>query len=375
MEHSLEIEIWYDGKIEKRVFSDFPVRIGRDAPCELFLPHAFISRRHARIERGANGRFLLVDDGGRNGVSIGGTRLAPQQAVELVDGAEFTIEGLAACVRYAAPNELATSLYADRRVVPEMLARAAAAMDSYRAARVEALAVLTNSLAAIPEQDRAAMATQLVVAHGELVSDPEFRKAVNVTRAAGEPQPTTAADEAFRGLYLLAAFYAPSAPALRSKESVRAFLRNIDWALRTFLVSKGQVDAIVQGGSGPSERARELGQALLDWRNDAAPVAAAIEGAFAALATRNRKLTAQAEVGARAVLAELAPSTIQAARPATWQLFGVRARWDEFARRHAALCAALERRRLTPVHGPPPHMPNVTMRLRRPAAGCAPAVV
>jgi two-component system response regulator AtoC len=49
--------------------------IGRDAECEISLPHERISRRHARLIVGAE--VAIEDLGSTNGVRMGGARLAP----------------------------------------------------------------------------------------------------------------------------------------------------------------------------------------------------------------------------------------------------------------------------------------------------------
>ena len=113
VEPTLEIEIVCDGMSETYTFAEFPVRIGRDESCELHLERPFVSRKHARLERGVHGGFVLVDEGGRNGVALGGLKLARDNQIELVDGAEFTIETLVAKVHIREADEKATSLYGE----------------------------------------------------------------------------------------------------------------------------------------------------------------------------------------------------------------------------------------------------------------------
>jgi len=181
VEPTLEIEIVCDGMSETYTFAEFPVRIGRDESCELHLERPFVSRKHARLERGVHGGFVLVDEGGRNGVALGGLKLARDNQIELVDGAEFTIETLVAKVHIREADEKATSLYGEHHVVPELLARAGAAMEAYRAARAEALAVVSDSLAAIPEPQRASMIERLLSLHEELATDPGFRSLISIS--------------------------------------------------------------------------------------------------------------------------------------------------------------------------------------------------
>lgn len=48
---------------------------GRDAACEIHLPHPLVSRRHARIAFDPEQGFLIEDLGSRNGTLSGGVRL------------------------------------------------------------------------------------------------------------------------------------------------------------------------------------------------------------------------------------------------------------------------------------------------------------
>jgi hypothetical protein len=48
------------------------VLIGRGLDCDIILPERQISRRHARIERTADGRYLLYDLGSKNGTWVNG---------------------------------------------------------------------------------------------------------------------------------------------------------------------------------------------------------------------------------------------------------------------------------------------------------------
>lgn len=71
------------------------VLIGRGADCDIVLPERQVSRHHARIERTADGRYLLYDLGSKNGTWVNGeeVREAPRL---LQDGDEIQF---ALCVR------------------------------------------------------------------------------------------------------------------------------------------------------------------------------------------------------------------------------------------------------------------------------------
>jgi DNA-binding NtrC family response regulator len=54
---------------------DKPIRIGRGVDCELVVEDAAASRAHALIEPQAQGRFVVVDLGSRNGTFVDGARI------------------------------------------------------------------------------------------------------------------------------------------------------------------------------------------------------------------------------------------------------------------------------------------------------------
>jgi two-component system, NtrC family, response regulator AtoC len=62
--------------------------LGRDPSCDIVLPEATASQRHARIKKGAGGFFEIEDLGSRNGVWIEGERVERQV---LLDGDAFSV--------------------------------------------------------------------------------------------------------------------------------------------------------------------------------------------------------------------------------------------------------------------------------------------
>jgi|GEM_PF-1221590 len=62
--------------------------IGRDTSCDIVLPEASASARHARIVRTAGGYFELQDLGSTNGIIVDGERV---ERMTLLDGDTFTI--------------------------------------------------------------------------------------------------------------------------------------------------------------------------------------------------------------------------------------------------------------------------------------------
>ena len=352
VEPILEIEAVCGGVAETYTFSEFPVRIGRDPSCELHLPYAFVSRRHARIERGEGGGFVLIDEGGRNGVAVGRVRLEREAQVELVDGIAFVIAMWVATVRVRDGNyEPPLLSSATVQVEPDFLARTAAVMEEYRAARAVALAIVTNSLWAVPAQHRARMVRQLVSLHKDMAVDPGFRHLIGRffrdERSDGPPETA-----ALRGLQRLAVAYVPDVMPPRDAQGIDALVDALDLALRTFLTAKAELDLVYlgepdesQSSRGPS-RGRQLGAELLDWRVDTAPVALRVERDFLHVVAQHVGLVTEVEAGVRALLDELSPTAIElSAKASRWQgPFWSSSLWRELARRHAGVTSTLDER-------------------------------
>jgi FHA domain-containing protein len=62
--------------------------IGRDGTCDVFLPERNVSRRHARLERDAEGRWWLIDLGAPYGVFLNGHRVVGRAALSPGDIAQ-----------------------------------------------------------------------------------------------------------------------------------------------------------------------------------------------------------------------------------------------------------------------------------------------
>jgi hypothetical protein len=73
----IAIRLLKDGvPIREAVIAALPATFGRGADCEFVLADPSVSRHHARLERDAEGRLVLVDLGSRNGLNTGDGRLA-----------------------------------------------------------------------------------------------------------------------------------------------------------------------------------------------------------------------------------------------------------------------------------------------------------
>jgi predicted component of type VI protein secretion system len=67
--------------------------IGRSDDCDILMPEAdpSVSRRHAALQRDANGLWWLVDLASRNGTKVGPLRVAPDRPYQLRDGDRFQV--------------------------------------------------------------------------------------------------------------------------------------------------------------------------------------------------------------------------------------------------------------------------------------------
>ncbi len=295
MNTAIEIQVWCEGDEETCVLAEFPARIGRDELCELHLPYAFVSRRHARIEQHGS-RFVLVEEGGCNGISYQGRRLALGEGVEVMDGSEFMIEGLIARLRFIeatqpmrfddANREHATSLYAEHQLVPEILARVGATTEDVPLA--------------------------------------------------------LEAQVALHGLQRLAEAFVPDASPLADAASITAFLARVADALRAFVLAKTELEAAQRASETTIEqqvdRNRRLGRELLDWTGASDAVAPRILEDVRAFAAEHRAVAIDRDAVLQQLGGELAPEAIaRAAKRAWWHgPFGSQRSWREFVRRHGA---------------------------------------
>lgn len=103
---SLQISVFdpESGRTTVHRFAHSPVRIGRDAVCELRLPFGFVSGQHAVIQFDDE-RAELTDPGSTNGVLREGQRLPPRQPIPIVDGLTATIGRLELQIRRLGPGD------------------------------------------------------------------------------------------------------------------------------------------------------------------------------------------------------------------------------------------------------------------------------
>ena len=81
-----------------------PVTIGRGAQCQVCLPDASISRRHALLA-GREGRWRVTDEKSLHGTFLNGVRLEPERPMPVGDGDVLRIGPFAFRVSAAGPVE------------------------------------------------------------------------------------------------------------------------------------------------------------------------------------------------------------------------------------------------------------------------------
>jgi pSer/pThr/pTyr-binding forkhead associated (FHA) protein len=95
------------------------VTLGRAPDCDVVLDDRGASRRHARIERAADGGWLLVDLGSKNGTRVNGVairsaRLREGDRIELglVSALEVVLDAAASAARRSGGREVVAPLAA-----------------------------------------------------------------------------------------------------------------------------------------------------------------------------------------------------------------------------------------------------------------------
>lgn len=348
-----------DGTSYDRVFSRFPVRIGRNALNDLQLQDAFVSQFHLVLELQDN-RLLLRDLGSTNGTQLKGQGRAPaNQPVDLgLSGFEFSIVSLDFCT-YTAPVEAAavaqpsqrrrlgvTSMLSGanvERLEADVAAAKFAATQrglyaNYRAAWGELVRSVDTAVSAIPASMRPSVVAGLAREFEAINHEPDFqslkaRHGVTEGSVATGSAILSARDPhrleavALEGVRELAFDFCPKAGALESVEDLVKFVERVQQVLDVFLRSfismrDGQrqfaVDMAVRRQSGvPSSLAesaqtlQELSQALMDWHHPEADGIAHVESSLADLMIHQVALLNGVMSGVRSLLHEFSPAAIE----------------------------------------------------------------
>lgn len=92
MDREVPMLVAYDGEFagQRWPLEGNSILIGRGADCQVMLPTRQVSRHHARIERVAEGVYVLYDLGSKNGTYVNGEEVRDRPRV-LRDGDEIQI--------------------------------------------------------------------------------------------------------------------------------------------------------------------------------------------------------------------------------------------------------------------------------------------
>jgi type VI secretion system protein ImpI len=347
-----------DGTCFDRVFSRFPVRIGRNALNDLVVEDGFVSQFHLVLENHSD-RLWLRDLGSTNGTQLAGLGRAP--ANQLVDlaahGFEFSIVSLDFRT-YTAPIETAQQEAGSRRrlgvsryleaVDPSLLAPAAALAQTvpleqqhretitrYRSMWSDLFRSIHDSLNAMPAAARASALAQLTREFPSLAHEPDFERLRKEYGAAEGGSASSAAaggsgqieGVALQGIREIAQELCPNLMVLDSVDEVVRFLERLQQVLEIFLRSfvplrdgyrQFETDMALRrlgpGSQAPIDVAQnhqELARLLLDWRQPAADGPGRIESTLADLMIHQVALLNGVMTGVRSMLFELSPAELE----------------------------------------------------------------
>ena len=189
----LHLDVTADGRTRSFTFDAFPVRIGRDDSNDCPLAFPFVSRLHATLHL-RDGALVLRDEGSRNGLYAGGTKLDPHESVDLrAIGHHFEImtvqlratlhdDPMATTLLDGLPGEAnATRHYEDAHIQPQIVdahavvVQVRAAYERYREAWEEIQRALATSVETLPSERRRAVLEHLALEFPQLARDPELR--------------------------------------------------------------------------------------------------------------------------------------------------------------------------------------------------------
>src|SRR5262245_49203972 len=101
-----------DGAEVAHLLPELPLIVGRDAPSDLRITDATLSREHARFTLTPGNKILVEDLGSTNGTWLAGQRI---EAAELKLGDEVVLGGVLACLHALGPSENNLGLESEER--------------------------------------------------------------------------------------------------------------------------------------------------------------------------------------------------------------------------------------------------------------------
>ena len=372
---TVHLHVRHSGRTTTLVFPRFPIRIGREAPCECRLAFQFVSRAHATLEL-HGGRLMLRDIGSRGGTFVRNhaVRLEQGEYVDLENvGWEFQIgrlwiraqllddgtqtpgTGTSAAsardqddpngtneTRAYCPPDNATRAYDGAGYEPSVLheqavrAELADLLARYRAARAELEACVRDTACAPETPGRA----EAILALGSPSTDSGDER-----RSTMPPPPSTPArhemEIALRGLQELASFYIPYAPPLVDGATVTRFHRRLDLTLRVMCDGFAALRFIQRPDEQRTLRASgtgiDVGARLLDWTSSDDALAL-FEAEIVEMIRHRARLEHDVSSGIAKLFGELDPDRIESAGGRSWlRAFQYRRFWETYRYRHHRL--------------------------------------
>ncbi|HKO93683.1 MAG TPA: type VI secretion system-associated FHA domain protein [Polyangiaceae bacterium] len=334
MTETLKLEVYSDrrGEVTVHSFPRLPISIGRHSGNDLPLRQGFVSNFHARIER-VGGRLSVVDLGSTNGIHV--TPSARRRKARLRSHARHDLE--------ASDFEFSIGTYKIRVIPSEQRPLASAQLPSL------------PSLPSLPASPAASDPLSLpsLEACGAAVRAPARARQV-----ATSDLPHTPEAVALAGLQELVSAFAPNQSLETSGDVARLVARlhaAIDVLCRAFVqLRRSQArcaSALALPGhdSAPGAKWDEiqdparLASELLDFRRGSQDVSRALLAGFNEVAIHQVALLDGVLEGVRALLTELAPTSLEAevdrgpARRSFCLGGRSKARWQIYQRRHREL--------------------------------------
>jgi type VI secretion system protein ImpI len=374
----------------ERAFQRIPVAIGRDAAAHCILRDEKVSKVHAWLDV-QQGSIYVRDVGSTNGTFVAAERIEKNRWYPIGTASKpgvFEVAGFKIEVSVYDPGErscatLAESLLDDgafpSRPVPAgktriadveeenhghtykmggPIARLAAPYSTVVKATEAFGAAMDRELAEAPPTARGLICEQIVATYPDLATDPRLRALLRQRGWAGAPAdgagqgPLAAA--ALDALQDLASWYVGRQRILMNAEAVGAFKDNLRATLDEFIL--GYVPLLAGLGTFEQQMAIQparaqlptspatLAEKLLDWQQDAAGIRERLRTSFSELMMHQVALLNGVMSGVKALLTELAPSTIErAAEKENGRLTGLASLfsklepWAVYKRRHGDL--------------------------------------
>jgi type VI secretion system protein ImpI len=343
-----------NGTTQDRIFSRFPIRIGRNSLNDLSLEEcSFVSQFHLVIEL-LEDKLWVRDLGSTNGTLLKGLVRAPtNQSIELAScGFEFTIVSLDFSV-FSVPMEqlqasqpsqrrrLGVTSFLDASKVPQVSASSGdvvtetrACYAAYRAAWSELIRSVDSKLTGMPPDVRVSSLERLRQEFEAVAREPDFdvlckrHGAQSANRLAVSDAPRHPIESvALESIRELALDFCATAGPLESVDSLVRFVDRVQQVLDVFFrafisLRDGQRQfesnmAVRQhGGTKPSpteaaQTATDLSQALLDWRQPSSDGIAHVESTLADFMIHQVALIHGVMTGVRTLLVEFSPAQIE----------------------------------------------------------------